>query len=173
MQSKTRFTRSTVAAALIVALATVSGTAVAAATDTMTVTATVVASCSLSVTGDIAFGNYDAIGANATTPLDAQGEITTTCSAGSTPKISLDAGTGTATAPVHAMSDGTNSLPYKIYTDATYATEWGSDPATNEVSPTADGTAQTTAVYGRIAAGNTTAVVSTGYTDTVTATVTF
>ena len=56
MRTKTRFTRSAMATALIVAMAAVSGTATAATTDTMAVSANVVAACDIAVTGDLDFG---------------------------------------------------------------------------------------------------------------------
>jgi len=168
MQTTTRFTRSTVAAALAVAFAAVSSAAVAAETANMNVTATVVASCTIAVSTDLAFGDYDPIVVNKTTPKDVDGGIDTTCSNGSTPVITLSLGDNAAGA-VRNMSDGTNDLSYEIYTENTYTTVW--DNTTGLTLPAGTGVLVTTPVYGRIAAGQNVPVGA--YSDVVVATVTF
>jgi spore coat protein U-like protein len=169
MRTNTRFTRSAMAAALIVAFAAVSSTAVAGtANDTMTVSATVVASCTIAVSTQLAFGDYDPIVTNKAAPLDAQGAIDTTCSNGSAPVVTLSLGAN-AVGAVRNMSDGTNDLSYEIYTENTHTTVW--DDTTGLTLATGTGVLVTTPVYGRIAEDQNVPVGD--YTDTVVATVTF
>lgn len=168
MQITTRFTRSTVAAALAVAFAAVSSAAVAAETANMNVTATVVASCTIAVSADLAFGNYDPIVTNKAAPLDVLGGIDTTCSNGSAPVITLSLGNNAAGA-VRNMSDGTNDLSYEIYTENTHTTVW--DDTTGLALAAGTGLLVTTPVYGRIAEDQNVPVGA--YSDVVVATVTF
>lgn len=168
MQTTTRFTRSTVAAALAVAFAAVSSAAVAAETANMNVTANVVASCTIAVSTDLAFGDYDPIVVNKATPLDVQGGIDTTCSNGSAPVITLSLGNNAAGA-VRNMSDGTNDLSYEIYTENTHTTVW--DDTTGLALAAGTGLLVTTPVYGRIAEDQNVPVGA--YSDVVVATVTF
>lgn len=176
MQSKIRFTRSTVAAALVMAFVAVSGTAIAATTDTMTVSANVVASCSIAVTGDLDFGNYDPQSA---TDATGTGTVATTCTAG-TPSvnIALDQGlnpTGASTnlAPERQMDNAGTKLAYFLYQDSGSTTVWGDDPANiYTATGTATGGADSVTVYGVLTALQTTAIAG-AYSDTVTATVSF
>lgn len=137
-------------------------------TTTFTVGATVVDSCSISAT-NLAFGNFDPL---LGTALDATSTIDVTCSSGDTYDIGLDAGTATgATVTTRAMTSGVNTLNYALYSDSGRLTNWGNTPATDTVSGTGTGAAQTLTVYGRIPA-QASAVIGT-YSDTITVTVTY
>jgi spore coat protein U-like protein len=169
MRTKTRFTRSILAATLAMAFAAASSTAVAGtATDNINVSASVVASCTIAVSTQLAFGDYDPIVANKSTPLDAQAAIDTTCSTGATPTITLGLGDN-AVGSVRNMASGANTLSYEIYTENTHTNVW--DDTTGLDLATGTGTLVTTPVYGRVAADQNVAVGD--YTDIVVATVTF
>ncbi|WP_172969623.1 spore coat protein U domain-containing protein [Rhodanobacter sp. T12-5] len=175
MHSNTRFTRSAMVAAMIVAFAALGGTATAATTDTMTVSANVVASCSIAVTGALDFGAYDPQSA---TDATGTGTVATTCTAG-TPsvKIALDQGlnpTGTSTgvAPERQMDNAGTKLAYFLYQDAGNTTVWGDTTASYTAPAPATGGADSVTVYGVLTALQTTAIAG-AYTDTVTATVSF
>jgi spore coat protein U-like protein len=73
-----------------------------------------------------------------------------------------------ASAPLRQLSNGTDVLSYALYSDSARTTVWG---GTGVAAPTPTGTAQTSTVYGRIAAGQNKPVGE--YADTVTATDTF
>lgn len=67
----------------------------------------VVSSCFLSNVRDISFGNYDPVGANATTPITARnGASRVTCTAGTTAFIQVDQGQ-------HAEADSTCDAPHR------------------------------------------------------------
>lgn len=170
------FKKSLLATALI-ALAGFSLSATAASspqTTTFQVTATVVASCVVTST-NIAFGNYDP---TATGALTANGAVTAKCTKGSVVNVELgqgsNAGTGsTGAVPARQMKNGTNFLPYNIYTTSGGTTEWGTGTANRPASQTAASanTALTFPTYGSLPAG--TDVPAGNYTDSVIATVTF
>lgn len=146
----------------------------ATVTANLSVTATVSASCSIS-TNTLAFGAYDPVGTNASTPLDGLGGVVVTCTNGAPTTVTLGQGahanTGsTDAAPLRRMVSGANFLSYSLYQDAGRATTWGNTSGTG-VAHTGTGTATTVTVYGRVAAGQN--VASGSYTDTVVATVTF
>lgn len=64
---------------LIAALGVAKPAMGASASATMTVTATVISTCTIT-SGNLSFGNYDAIGTNATAPLNGTAAITATLS---------------------------------------------------------------------------------------------
>lgn len=143
------------------------------ATANIAVSATIVANCTISASA-LAFGSYDPIVTNAAANLDNTATLTTTCTTGSAPTITLDQGVNpaigsTAVAPARQLASGaTNRLAYALYSDSARTTVWGS---IGVATPTASGTAQTNTVYGRITSAQNKPVGT--YTDTVVATVTF
>jgi spore coat protein U-like protein len=149
------------------------GTASLAATTTTTfgVSATVVDSCSVSATA-LGFGNVDPVSL-AGTAVDATTTVDVTCANGTAYDVGLDAGTATgATVTTRQMTSGANTLNYALYSDSGRTTNWGNTVATDTVTGTGDGTAQSLTVYGRIPSGQGT--VPTGaYSDTITVTVTY
>jgi spore coat protein U-like protein len=138
------------------------------ATANLAVTATVVNNCRIS-TNPVAFGSYDPTNPVA---VDAAGSVVVTCTASRAWWVGLGAGTGGAAAGVtRSMSLAASRLGYELYTDAGRTTVWANTLPTG-VGGTGTGAAQTTAVYGRIAAGQT-AVPAGAYSDSVVATVNF
>jgi len=160
--------------ALGLCLCATSAYAAGSATSSFTVSASVVASCTISST-TLAFGNYDPIVTNATTPLDVNGSVTITCTRGASTTIGLDLGqnAANATGTTRAMATaGPDYLSYELYQDTSHATLWGNSGGnlfTPAVAPSKN--ARTFTIYGRIPAaqGSTTG----SYTDTVVATVNF
>jgi len=147
----------------------------ATATANLTVSATISNTCTIT-TAAVAFGAYDPIVANATSPLNGTGQITTTCTAGASPVITLGQGSNagggsTNPAPVRRMANGTNYMAYALYQDSGRSTVWGNTPATAPAAVAGTGLAQNTTVYGQVAAGQDLPAAT--YTDTVVATVTF
>jgi len=165
----------TVAGATALALGVVSGTQAASPqTANLSVTATVSANCTISTTA-VAFGEYDPVVANASTPLDVTGKVSVTCTTGAPATITLGQGpdpgaSSTDAAPVRRMKSGSNYLSYQLYSEATHTTVWGND-ASSDVENTGTGANQDIDVYGRVPSGQN---VPTGnYSDTVVATITF
>ncbi len=147
----------------------------ATATANLSVSATVAATCSISTTA-LAFGAYDPVGANASSPLDGTGTVVVTCTSGAPAAVTLgqgaNANTGSTDAlPLRRMKDASGAfLSYALYQDNGHTTIWGNTTLTS-VAQTGSGTTSSINVYGRVAAGQN---VGTGsYTDTVVATVTF
>ncbi|MEH2161923.1 MAG: spore coat U domain-containing protein [Nostoc sp.] len=143
----------------------------------LTVSATVGATCSISTTA-LTFAIY-----STTVPNDATASVITNCTSGLVgAKVTFGQGqyadtTGGSTdaAPIRRLSDGSttpNYLTYNLYSDAGRGIVWGNTPATGVVIPTATGSNQTTSIYGRIDANQTTAPAG-NYSDTVVATVTY
>lgn len=160
-------------AVAVIAIASVSGFAQTATSD-LSVTATVSNNCTIT-TSAVAFGAYDPIVANASTPRDAAGTVTVTCTSGAVTKITLGQGvnfnTGsTDAAPNRRMINGANFLSYAIYQETGRTTAWGNTALTG-VAHTGTGTETAISVYGRIPAAQN--VPAASYSDTVVATVTF
>ena len=144
-------------------------------TANLAVTATVAANCSIS-TNALAFGAYDPVTANSSSPLDGTGSVVVTCTTGASTKVTLGQGSNADTGstdplPLRRMKDGgSNFLAYTLYQEAGHNNLWG-NTAGSGVSHTGNGTATSITVHGRIAAGQN---VPTGsYSDTVVATITF
>lgn len=123
------------------------------------------AQCGLSTQG-VSFGVYDPFAASS---LDSAGEITVTCDAPATYRISLSPGGGTFNA--RAMQNGGVPLYYNLYVDFSRATIWGDGTAgTATVSGSAANVAHVS-VYGRMPARQNAAVGS--YSDVLTVIVEF
>ncbi|MEH1872450.1 Csu type fimbrial protein [Nostoc sp.] len=142
------------------------------ATSNLGVSALVTANCTISTT-PVAFGNYDPIGANASTDLNGTGSVATTCTNGSSVVITLGQGsnadTGSTDAvPLRRAMSGSNYLSYSLYSDSARTTVWEN---TTGVAVTGTGTPVSNTVYGKMVAGQNVPIGS--YTDTVVATVTY
>lgn len=145
------------------------------ASDSLTVDATVSASCTIGTT-TVAFGEYDPVNTHSATDLDNTGEVSVTCTNGSSATITLGqgasaSGTSTDADPERRLTDATDFLTYSLFSDSGRTTEWGNTELTG-VASTGTGSAVAHAVYGRVDQGQSTVGAGT-YSDTVTATVTF
>jgi len=141
------------------------------ATARLNVSATVSKNCTIT-TAPVAFGNYDSIAANVTSPLDGIGTVTVTCTKGAAAKVGLDPG-GNAQGTTRRMTQGAASyLTYELYKDTTRATVWGNTATTGLDIPAAPNrNPRSFSVYGRVAAAQDATVGN--YIDTVVATVNF
>jgi spore coat protein U-like protein len=140
------------------------------ATGTLGMSATVAKNCSITTTA-VAFGSYDPVVANATTPLDGSGTVVVTCTKGAGTRIDLGLGAN-ASGSVRRMSGGTDFLTYELYQNTTRTTIWGSGAAAGQTIGAAPSKAgRTFTVYGRVAAGQDVAAAS--YNDAVVATINF
>ena len=145
-------------------------------TANLTVTANVNATCKLSNSVAVAFGTYDPVLANASTPLDANGSFDIKCTKGSSGTLKLNTGlyganaSGTTRALKAASS--ANYLNYDLYTASGRTTVWNDTTNTVLYGPASNASAFTETVYGRIPAAQVNAVAD-SYADTVTVTVTY
>lgn len=115
----------------------------------LVVRADVAKSCTIEPAA-LSFGNYDPVGANATSPRDAQGGIQIACTAGTMYAVALGVG-GNAAGTVRQMANGAARLQYELYTDAGRTSVWST---TTQVSGTAPSTAPILLpVYGQIPPG--------------------
>ncbi|MBV8246154.1 MAG: spore coat protein U domain-containing protein [Candidatus Eremiobacteraeota bacterium] len=143
----------------------------------MTVTATVVASCTLT-SGNLNFGNYNPIGANAGAALLGTAEVTATCSQGACAQVDIDPGlnpSGSGNAQQRRMKGpGSSSyLGYDIYKDSGRTQRWGSKTSGSTVSVTGGGSAAPVRLtaYGSVPAAQQVQVGA--YTDSVAVTINY
>jgi len=116
----------------------------------LTVSASVTKNCTIT-TAPVAFGNYDSVAANATTPKDSQGTITVKCTKGAAAKVGLDAGKNAQGSTRRLTQGGTSYLTYELYKDAAHATIWGNTTDTALDVPAAPSQiARDFPVYGRV-----------------------
>ena len=140
------------------------------ASTTLAVSATVAKNCSITTTA-VAFGSYDPIVANATTPLDGTGSVVVTCTKGAGTRIDLGLGAN-ASGSTRQMAGGSDFLTYELYQDSTRSTVWGAGAGAGQTIAAAPSKApRTFTVYGRVAAGQDVGAAS--YNDTVVATINF
>ena len=175
MTTMSRIQKLSLAAAALAVVILAGGRTASAgsATSSLTVTATVPAVCVLSA-GTLAFGNYDPVGANATTALAGTSTFNVSCTKNTAYTVTLGTGANSASAvgTTRAMKDaGTGAfLSYEIFTNNSYATVWNT---TNTLGGTAASTSAIALIaYGRIPAGQNVPAAA-GYTDTVVSTVNF
>jgi len=136
----------------------------------LSVTATVAKNCSITTTA-VAFGSYDPIVANASTPLDGTGTVVVTCTKGAGTRIDLDLGSNAA-GSVRRMLGGTDLLTYELYTDSGHSTVWGAGAGAGQtIAAAPNKNPRTFTVYGRVPAGQDVGAAS--YADTVVATINF
>ena len=166
--------------ATAIAAALLAGTALAGTspqTGSFQVTANVVASCKVTSTTDIAFGNYDPADINNTVALDASGDISVRCVKGTTANVAIEQGTNpaagsTCITPLRQMAVGTERLGYAIFQDAARTTPWGCDTTNDQAFTAATVSTPTTlTTFGRIPAGQDVSVGA--FIDTVNVAVTF
>jgi spore coat protein U-like protein len=145
-------------------------------TGTLAVSATIANNCKFG-TSTMAFGAYDPVNTNASTPLTATGSVGITCTSGDAVTLTANAGgngthasgaCATATCTRAMFDGGTHYLSYDLYTTSGNTTVWN---GTNSVAATGTGAAQTVNVYGYIPAA--VADPAGSYTDSVTMTATF
>ncbi len=142
-------------------------------TTTFTVTAGISGNCVISAVG-ISFGDYDAVSANATSPLTGTGSIAVQCTKGASATIDLNGGAN-ASGGVRRMIGGSDYLQYGIYQDAAYTTAWGTGVTggtTETYNSTSTLTTTTLTMYGSVPPGQG-AGINSLYTDTVTVTINY
>ena len=151
------------------------------ASTNLSVSATIANNCTIA-TSAVAFGAYDPIVTNASTPLDGSGTVSITCTKGAATTVAMGLGSN-ASGSTRRMTDGSsNYVTYEAYQPPsstpgaacvyTAPTVWGTAGAnlfTPAVAPSK--AARSYNVCGRVVAGQD--LPSGTYTDTVLATVNF
>jgi spore coat protein U-like protein len=171
MHARSKIFRTLTSLAILASVAVFPGRSSAATvTGTLAVTATVSTNC-LFNTSTMAFGTYDPIVTNKTSPLRVTGDVNITCNPGTTATISLGTGlySAFASGTTRALKDSASDyVSYDLYTSSAYTTVWNT---TNTVNATGTGSAQSVSVYGDVPAAQGKPTGS--YSDTVAVTVTF
>lgn len=150
----------------------------ASANTTFTVSASVVSNCTISA-GNLAFGSYDPVAANAATGADlyANSTLTVACTKNAPNVwIGLDAGANGASAvgTSRAMANGANYLSYELYTanpNPAPGAAWGNTALTGKAYVAASSAPTAITVYGRTPKGQD--VAAGAYSDTITATINY
>jgi spore coat protein U-like protein len=112
------FKKSISCLSVALALSALSGVTLAATASTsIPVSANVTQNCAISTSGALAFTTYDPVGVNATTPLNATGQISVTCSKGAIGlTIGMDNGAHVAAAQRQMIGvTATNLLQYNLF----------------------------------------------------------
>jgi spore coat protein U-like protein len=135
---------------------------------TFQVTANVAVSCTASASA-LDFATYDR---TSSSPLTAQSNIQVDCTSGATWELGLDQGLHGADVTSRKMINGIVLLNYAIFSDPAHTLNWGDTIGTDTVTGTGTGVTQEITAYGQIPALQTT-VIPGGYSDTITATLTF
>jgi spore coat protein U-like protein len=138
---------------------------------TFQVTANVEVTCEVSAT-DLDFGTYDKQEAKDT---DAQTNIQVDCTKGANWNLGLDKGLYGADVEHRAMANDTDTavlLDYGIFQDPAHTLNWGDTVGVDTVSGTGTGVVQEIGAYGDIPKRQN-QVTAGGYSDTITATLTF
>lgn len=134
------------AIASVLALGVMNANAANPASDTMTVTAQILDSCVISVT-DMNFGQYDPVDANkAADNISGAADITTACTLGSAPKVTLILNGAEADNTDRILTSGANVLSYGLYSNLARTTAWSA----TGVAVAATGVNVVTPVYGKI-----------------------
>lgn len=122
------------------------------------------AACTVSTTS-VAFSTYDVFN---TLSADITGTVTVRCNPSAAYSLSLSTGAGTYAS--RTLLNGSFTLSYNLYTDATRSTIWGDGSSgTSTVAGNAKNATHT--VYGRIPARQNAHMGS--YTDTIIVTITY
>ncbi len=170
---KTKLNQSKLKLAIVSAmlLGTAAITAPAYALDTnLSVSASIGTACTISTT-TLAFSTYDAVGANASADLEAEGGVTSTCSIGSSGHIKMGEGLhadadSSADTPLRRMqhsTDETSFLSYFVYSNSARSLVWEN---TTGVAYEGTGSDATLTVYGSVTQAQTDAIVG-SYQDTL------
>jgi spore coat protein U-like protein len=125
-------------------------------------------------TAPLAFGSYDPVSANATTPLDGTGTVNVYCTPGTAATVLLDLGSNASGSTRQMLGPSANLLQYEIYRNAGRTLIWGSTiPTANSGTSTSINTAINNgfSAYGRIPAGQD--VIFGNYSDSVLVTVNY
>jgi spore coat protein U-like protein len=129
---------------------------------------TIQAECIINSATNLDFGSRGVLAAN----VDQTSTIQVQCTNTTPYNIGLNAGTGSgATVATRKLTNGGNTINYTLYSDSSRTTVWGDTVATDTVAATANGSAQSYTVYGRVPVQSTPAPAT--YTDTITVTVTY
>ncbi|MBV1705523.1 MAG: spore coat protein U domain-containing protein [Hyphomicrobiales bacterium] len=139
--------------------------------NTFNVLLTINAQCTLTKPADVNFGATGLISAALTQTT----AISVTCTNATPYTLGLDAGlNGGGSVTARQMKGAAHAvlLPYKLTTDAAYSSNWGNSAATNWVSATGTGAAQSYTVYAEVPVPAATPAPD-SYSDTITATLTY
>ncbi|MDJ0813869.1 MAG: spore coat U domain-containing protein [Woeseiaceae bacterium] len=146
----------------------------AQATQNISVSATVPNFCIFDGTSETAMAFDLSNVATAVSDFDATTTLRWRCSNGFNTSIEIDGGTTTGNVDNRAMSSGTDTLNYNLFTDNTYSQIWGDDTGASArvaIAGTGMGNVTDSVVYGRVLLADGQAAEPGAYTDTVVVTI--
>jgi spore coat protein U-like protein len=133
---------------------------------TFTAQAAIANNCLVSAQ-DIDFGAHGVLA----TAIDANGQVSVTCTPSAAYAIGLNGGNANAAPTARQMTKGAAAITYGLYQDAARSRPWGDTAPTNTLAGSGSGLAQNFTVFGRVPAQTTPAPGA--YTDRVVITVTY
>jgi spore coat protein U-like protein len=123
----------------------------ATATDDFTVSITIVATCAITATNPLNFGNSVGL---LSSNIDVNTTFSVQCTNGTPYSIELNAGNNAGTAldtTTRRLENGGAYVSYNLYQDASRTVQWGTVLEGDEVTgATGNGNAQSYTVYGRV-----------------------
>ena len=134
------------------------------------VTTTVSSDCTVSNSA-VSFGAYDPVVANASTPLDAIGNVNVYCTMNTAVTVSLDLGTHASGSTRRMLGTSGDFLTYVLYRNSTHNTVWDTTNTKTSTSTTMLTYMTGLQAWGEIPAGQNVGIGS--YSDTVLATVNY
>lgn len=166
LSTTTRF-RPRLAAGILLALLPLAGMA-ATKTATFQVRLTLANDCTISA-ADLDFGTQGVLVAN----IDQTSTVSVTCTPGTAYSVGLDAGSAAGSTIANRLLIGPAgaTVQYRLFRDTGRTQNWGNTPATDTVSGSGNGSAQSITVYGRVIPQTTPAAGA--YSSNVIATITF
>lgn len=134
-----------------------------------TVQITIAGACQINAAANMDFGSHGVLSNN----TDATSIITVQCTNTTSFNVGLSAGNGASATVANRLMTGTGgaTVGYSLYRNAARDELWGDTTGTNTFAGTGTGAPQQLTVYGRVPPQNTPAPG--GYTDTITATITY
>jgi len=139
------------------------------ATGSLNVTIIITKTCAVGTSIPVDFGSQGLL----TADVDAVGDLSVTCTNGTTYDVGLNAGGGSGATITNRKMTGPASatVTYHLYRDLGRTLNWGNTVSTDTLAGTGTGAAQSIPVYGRVASQTTPGPGT--YNDTVTVTVTY
>lgn len=129
---------------------------------------TINASCAINSASNLDFGQSGLL----TSATNGSSALSVSCSKTTPFTVSLDGGsTAGGNTTTRLMTNGSETVAYKIYSDSARSTNWGDTAGTDTVAGTGTGSSQTLNIYGQVEAQGTPAPGN--YADTVTLTLTY
>ena len=164
-----KFIQATACVATLAAIGLTDPADAVTATGSLDVTIVITKTCAVGTSTPVDFGSVGLLTAN----VDAAGDLSVTCTNGTTYDVGLSVGGGSGATITDRKMTGPASatITYHLFRDSGRTLNWGNTVSSDTLAGTGTGAAQSIPVYGRVASQATPAPGT--YNDTVTVTVTY